>query len=168
MKKKIVYLLISLVFLCIFIINICIENNNFFKTNITDLLVLASTIFIGTYYYEKNNSQAKLIEKYEQLLDHFQNELIREDRLKFLLESGDIEKVLLTLRQLNNTLTILKAKADKLNISNEIEKIEDNYNSYNGILSDHITAPEKVDFQSLERLCVNIANKCEEIRFKLL
>ena len=168
MKKsnKIIYIIFLIVLTIIGIYN-SFTNKNFFKFSLNDLVLLAITFFIGTLFIEKYSSFEKKKEKFENLLNKFEENLFSKDYLNLMLSSGAKSDVLLKIKKLNNILDLLKKHAETFHVSDEINSIAKDYNEYNDKMSAHIDAPSKIDYSELERLKTNIENKCDDIRMKL-
>lgn len=141
--------------------------SDFFEVSLNEILILLMTFFLGTYFVEKNSKEEKTKEKYEKLLDKFENALMDKNMIDSMIKNEKTCDILLRFKKLNNILDILKSKSEELVLKEEIEVLEKDYKEYNDKLSTHITSPSKIDFDDLERLKINIENKCDEIRLKL-
>lgn len=141
--------------------------SDFFEVSLNEILILLMTFFLGTYFVEKNSKEEKTKEKYEKLLDKFENALMDKNMIDSMIKNKKTCDILLRFKKLNNILDILKSKSEELVLKEEIEVLEKDYKEYNDKLSTHITSPSKIDFDDLERLKINIENKCDEIRLKL-
>lgn len=145
-----------------------ITYDRFFEASLIDILVLLVTFLVGTYFVEKNSTETKIKEKYEKLLDKFENAMLDRDEIPQIIAKKQTGKILLCFKRMNNIIDILKSKSKTLGLEEDIKTLEKDYKEFNDKVSTHITSPDKIDYDDLERLKTNIENKCDDIRFKLL
>lgn len=141
--------------------------DHFFEASLIDILVLLVTFLVGTYFVEKNSTEEKIKEKYEKLLDKFENAMLDRDEISQIIAKNQTGKILLCFKRMNNIIDILKSKSKTLGLEDDIKALEKDYKEFNDKVSAHITSPTKIDYDDLERLKTNIENKCDDIRFKL-
>lgn len=161
---KYIFVIISAIVIGIYC---AITNDHFFDASLVDILVLLVTFLVGTYFVEKNSADEKMKEKYEKLLDKFENAMLDRNEISQLIEKNLTGEILLCFKRMNNIINILKSKSKSLGLEEDLKILEKDYKEFNDKISAHITSPNKIDYDDLERLKTNIENKCDDIRFKL-
>jgi hypothetical protein len=129
------------------------------------LMVAVIIAFWATQFKNDTRKQKEQIEnilhKLQALISHPDFHSINEKTVK--------EDVLMTNRAISNYIKLLKTRSEKFKFQNDIEYIEDQFESYKTFISDNICDFKALENQhiTLRRWSENIDYRCNQIIFSL-
>ena len=178
MKKRTRFIWVAVITLAILTgllllsnIVMCFINHSvaFLVTSADQILTLLTALFIAFVATQFRTDQAKTKEHAERIIQKLQS-LVTVDALYTVNPRNDDEVVyprntLMTLRKINNCISILKQYSAQIGFEADASYIETEFDHYRALISDHINDTDFLNKceTELRRYLENIDSKCDLI-----
>lgn len=147
-------------------------NADFFTASITQILTLFTTLFVAFIATQFRNDQIRNKEHAEKIIQKIQV-MVCDDLLCNIDPNIDKEifmkNIMMKIRKLNNSISILKQYGSYLSFTKEVEYIDEQFKLYRDTISNHINDMDYLHKSEIEfrKYTGNIDSKCDEIIIKL-
>ena len=130
--------------------------DEFFSMNVFNLLTLLVALIFTYYFNQQKQTYRRFHDSAVKILESIQKIIVNDFICKGFNEHS-IKELLQSMRIVRNKLDVLKKVEKNLNISAEIEYLDNNFNYYKSIIDNHIS-----DYEHLEK-SVDDLNNCTSL-----
>ena len=106
-------------------------------------------MFVTYYCTQRKNDERKKKEIMEEIIDKIQECILSDNACKKLNEMSQ-EEISMMQRRIRNKISFLAEKKDELGIKDEVELINNKFESYCDLIGNHIEQPEHLKESSKE------------------
>lgn len=149
-----------------------IDNPEFWKVSVSQILTLLIAVVIAFWAVQKKTDERKIKEQIERITTKIQIVVSDSSFITFRITDNPEEvqkRITMSSRKISNGLSVLQAYSKFIDIDSEIKYIEDQMRGYNDLVSvkigdlDYLSKSEN----HLRMYAENINSKCDYIIMKL-
>lgn len=149
-----------------------LKNSDFWKCSATQILTLLIAIIIAFWATQRKTDERKIKEQVEKITTTMQNVVSSSEFVSFNTSSDPTEvqkQLTMTIRKLKNCVNVLRGYSKKLDITDDVNYLDDQIRGYNDFVSvkvgdlDYLAKSES----HLRLYAENIIGKCDYIILQL-
>lgn len=152
LKDKILLFVFAVCIVLAAIISAIRNLDEFLSVNIFNLLTLLVALVFTYYFNQQKQTHRRFHDSAVKVLESIQK-IIENDFICKGFNEHSIKELIQSMRIVRNKLAVLKKVEKNLNISTEIEYLDNNFNNYKNIIDNHIS-----DYDYLEKSADDLNN----------
>lgn len=151
-RSTIIVIIFLISLLSVSVYNIYAHTSNFFEFSSGNLFAIGVAIIFAYWFTQNKQKSQRFFDSIVKILESMQDTIDEE----FIIDNFDEQKInnlQQSMRVIRNKIDGLKKIQNKLEISAELEYIEQQYNNYKALISNHMS-----DFQYLNKSKTDLMN----------